>query len=132
LHIHIFQRPTLFVVEDLYVVGMKFYGPAQLQVEKTYTLVRDASNIYDGNAISVKDKDGVTRGYLTRSSARLLAPIMDRDIVNSKLLLKAKRCAELRNHKMEQYCHVAFTVKEERLSLAGSLLSSAVFRVMNI
>jgi hypothetical protein len=118
--------PTVIIIEGLYAVGMRFNGPRELRVDHRYFLQREENNRYDRNAICIQD-DTTTRAYLTRSSARKLAPVMDRDIFASKVCLKAKRRAEFRNNKLEQFCNVAFLVKEDELELLRSL-----FRVAHI
>jgi hypothetical protein len=128
----IFQMPTLFVIEGMYAVGMKYHGPRQLEVGNPYILRREKNNAFDSNSITVNRKeDGSTKAYLTSTSARKLAPIMDSDdvIIGNNTQLKAKKVAEYRNYRLEQYCHVVFLVNEDKLALARSLLGGVVFRV---
>ncbi|XP_078172244.1 zinc ion binding/nucleic acid binding/hydrolase isoform X2 [Carex rostrata] len=64
-------------VLDTYIVGRKFCADVELEQDAPITLLRDAQNVKDTNAIKVVSTSLEMLGYLPRELSKCLAPLLD-------------------------------------------------------
>ncbi|KAF3323748.1 fanconi-associated nuclease 1 [Carex littledalei] len=69
-------------VLDTYIVGRKFCGDVELELNMRIILLRDTQNVKDSNAIKVVSTSLEMLGYLPRELSKCLAPLLDYNCID--------------------------------------------------
>ena len=83
------MSPCQVVVRNVRAVGMHHHGPRSLTVNGRYSLQWDPDCIHDlGNAVAVVDRKGITRAYLARDDAHVIASLFCANVIAGRVVCK--------------------------------------------
>lgn len=109
------------------ICGMHRYGRAAFELGESFKLVREPQNMFDKNAIAVKDGTR-TVTHVCRKDAAVLSQIIDGGfVINNSLYFKVKHDAEVKSrsvgpeHSGSVGFYYAACKKEELEALAMTL-----------
>ena len=103
------------IIPSLWAVGMHHWGGRQLSVGSGYLIEREMNNIYDKYAVVVKDPL-VTRAYIMKSQAAVIARLMDMS-VSDTWRLKPKEDGVVLNRRKgtQQRCNIGCVITSKDL-----------------
>ena len=105
------------VIRGVIVVGMHHHGPRSLGIDEKLRVKREHKNKFDSNACAVTTIDsGRVLAYLKRDSAKTISSIIDNNIPEGSIFIKAKYEPEVRSRRIgpQQHCYVAFLISANR------------------
>ena len=91
---------------SLNVVGLQHYSGIVSRKEQL-SLVREPRNPYDGNAIRVDNQSHEQVGFVSRTQAAVLAPLMDRGIVRNVVAVSMTGVTNKYQQPVTAFCHGA-------------------------
>lgn len=115
---------VIIVVEDIYIVGMKYYGQKELLLESGYQLKRDHHNRYHDHAVSVKTFDKIckTKAHIIRHQGRVICNLFE---LASPIMLKVKSEGRKSRKGVMQKCRIAFHCPLKSVNVAEEILKKA-------
>ena len=99
---------------SLNVVGLQHYSGIVSRKEQL-SLVREPRNPYDGNAIRVDNQSHEQVGFVSRTQAAVLAPLMDRGIVRNVVAVSMTGVTNKYQQPVTAFCHGAPENKPDAL-----------------
>ena len=106
----------VLVMPEMFAVGMHHYKHRSLSINQRLKISREPNNPYDKFACSCIDESGEKLAYLDRSSARSISSIIDTNIPNGPVYIKAKFEPNVKNKRKgpQQKCSVAIKISENQ------------------
>ena len=104
---------------------MHHHGPRSLGINEKLKIKRQPDNPYDSKACAILDPStGRILAYAERSSARMLSNLIDNNIPDGDIYIKAKYEPVVKTKRKgpQQHCYVAFKIHHERKVQVESFL----------
>ena len=115
------------IISFVWAVGMKHWGPGELQVGSVYYGNHEITNPKDSNAVAVCEEKNCRRtlAYLRRGDASIIAPLFKANLIEGHCYLKAKSAVEVYKYRTgpQQKLNVGFLCKECNVEHLQKLLA---------